>query len=1044
MRKIIDFLVHRDLVVNLVSIFLIVLGGFTAIYEMNREAFPNVNLDKVQVSIAHPGSTPEEIERLMITPIEQELKAVDGIDTMNSIAFPGSGKIELEVDPGASNRSRIASEIQLAIDRADLPEDMPFDPTVLEIDGRVFPVIQLAISAPLSDLALKRLGDKIEDDLLAIPGIARIQVQGGRKAEIRIIPDVEKLKHYRITIGEISSLLKSWNINAPGGEVQTSEGQKMVRIAGEFRNPEDVRSLVLRANERGGALKIGDVAQVEESLVKAERHFDVDGKPALNMIVLKKSGSDIIDTVDTIKNYIKTVPVRYGQQVRVDTFQDFSKFTRLRLGVLTNNGVVGLLLVFITLIIFLRPSVALTTTLGLPIVFLTGLYVLYLTGVTLNLVSMLGFIMVLGMLVDDAIIIGENITYHMERGVSPRTAATNGALELIGPVTATILTTVAAFLPLMFMSGVIGKFIVAIPTVVITLLLFSWLESFLILPGHVAYFAKPVSRPKERAWLVRLEEWYVSGLSVAIKHKWLTILVSILILVFSVILAKNKLSFQLFPSTGVDQYIVRVTAKPGTGLDEMRRNMLSIEKHIREKIPEKNLETTITTTGQTARDANDPLLQRGSRYGQVRVLYIPAVLRENHNAATEMNSIVAELPAQFDQFVFAGNEVKPGPPTGRPLEVEITGNNEEASEAVAHRLISFLEETRGVTSVETGITSGDAEIHVILDKTLAAYTGVDLLTAANHIRAAVDGLRVTTTRRGQEEVDVTIRLPEQDNKLEALKSLYIPNKKSQLVKLTAVASFVEKKGYSTINHKAGVRVVRVIANVDNKEMTSLKINKLVRENEAAWVDKDKDLISINYGGENEKNQESFIGLRNSMAYALLAIFFILAIQFNNIIYPLAVMVAIPFGIVGIIISFYLHDVFWKPMPLSFFSTMGMVALTGVVVNSALILIVFIQRQIEEGVETSHAIIEAGRRRLRAVILTASTTVVGLLPTAYGWGGLDPFVSPMALALSWGLAFSTGVTLFLIPAVMSAGFSARQNLFSPLWQRVSQRFDKRTT
>lgn len=1041
MRKLIEYLVHRDLIVNLISIFLILLGGFTVIYEMNREAFPNVNLDKVQVSIAQPGSTPEEIERLIITPIEQELKAVDGIDTMNSVAFPGSGKIELEVDPGASNRSRVASDIQLAIDRADLPADLPFEPIVLEIDGRVFPVIQLAVSAPVSELELKRLGDRIEDDLLSIPGIARIQIQGERKAEIRIIPDIKKLRHYRITIGEISALLKSWNINAPGGEVQTPVGQKMVRIAGEFKNADDVRSLVLRANEQGSALRLGDIAEVKETLVKAERYFDVGGKPALSMIVLKKSGSDIIDTVDTIKNYIETIPARYGAEVRVDTFQDFSRFTRLRLGVLTNNGVVGLILVFITLIIFLRPSVALTTTLGLPIVFLTGLYVLYLSGVTLNLVSMLGFIMVLGMLVDDAIIIGENITYHMERGMASRKAASVGALELIGPVTATVLTTVAAFLPLMFMSGVIGKFIVAIPTVVITLLLFSWLESFLILPSHVAFFAKPVAHPKERGWLIRLEQWYVKFLSVAIRHKWLTILVAILILVFSVVLAKNKLAFQLFPSTGVDQYIVRVIGKPGTGLEQMRKNMLEIETHIRNKIPFEYLETTITTTGQTARDANDPLLQRGSRYGQVRVLYSPAVLRPDHNAVIEMNAIVTELPSQFSEFIFSGNEIKPGPPTGRPLEVEISGNDEAISEAVAHRLIEYLEKTSGVTSIETGITSGDKEIHVSLDKTLAAYTGVDLLTAANHIRAAIDGLRITTTRRSQEEVDVTIRLPEQGNKLLALQQLYIPNKKNQLVKLSEVATFSEQKGYSTINHKAGVRVVRVIANVDNKAMTSLKLNKLVRDNESEWVVNDAERVNINYGGENEKNQESFASLKTSMQYALLGIFFILAIQFNNILYPLAVMMAIPFGIVGIIISFYIHDIFWKPMPLSFFSTMGMVALTGVVVNSSLILIVFIQRQIQNGVEAGEAIIEAGRRRLRAVILTASTTVIGLLPTAYGWGGLDPFVSPMALALSWGLAFSTGVTLFLIPAVMSAGFSAQRHVFSPIGQRISKLFGK---
>lgn len=1044
MRKIIDFLVHRDLIVNLVSIFLVILGGFTAVYEINREAFPNVNLDKVQISVAQPGATPEEIERLIITPIEQELKSVDGIDTMNSVSFPGSGKIELEVDPDAPNRSRITSEIQLAVDRADLPADMPFKPAVLEIDGRVFPVIQLAVSAPVTPLKLKRLGDRIEDDLLTLPGVARVQVQGDRKAEIRIVPDIEKLKHYRITIGEISSLLRNWNINSPGGDVQTKDGQKIVRVAGQFRNAEDVSSLVLRANERGRAIRIGDVAKVEETLEKPERYYDVEGKPALNMIILKKSGADIIDTVDAIKKYIKTVPAKYGKQVRIDTFQDFSRFTRLRLGVLTNNGIVGLILVFVTLIVFLRPSVALTTTIGLPIVFLTGLYFLYLAGVTLNLVSMLGFIMVLGMLVDDAIIIGENITYHMEKGVPPREAASMGAHELVGPVTATVFTTVAAFLPLMFMSGIIGKFIVAIPAVVITLLMFSWLESFLILPSHVAYFAKPIAHPVERSWLLRLEHWYVKGLAIAIKHKWLTILISILILVFSIVLAKTKLAFELFPSQGVDQYVVRVTGQPGTGLKKMQQNMLAVEKYIRNQIPKEYLETTITTTGQISMDENDPLMQRGTRFGQVRLIYTPAVLRPEHDAVVEMNSIVAKLPKKFDSLIFAGSEVKPGPPTGRPLEVEISGTHARVSESVAHRLIKFLDRTPGITSIETGITSGDKEINVVLDKRLAAYTGVDLSTVASHIRAAIDGLRVTTTRRGQEEVDVTIRLPVNENKMEALQHLYIPNRQNQLVKLTAISSFVEHEGYSTIRHKEGIRVVRVVANVDNKAMTSLKLNNLVRKKQQQWVGDDKDLVKINYGGENEKNQESFNGLAKSMLYALLGIFFILAIQFNNLLYPLAVMVAIPFGIVGIIFSFYLHSLFWKPMPLSFFSTMGMVALTGVVVNSALILIVFIQRQMEEGAAINEAIIEAGRRRLRAVILTASTTVVGLLPTAYGWGGMDPFVAPMALALSWGLAFSTGVTLFLIPAVMSAGISARAGFFSPLWLRLRQIFNSQAT
>ena len=477
MRAIIQYMVERHLVINVISVFLVALGLF-AVTHINREAFPNVNLDLIQINSIYPGATPEEIERLVITPIEQELKALNGIDRMVSVSYPGTGRITLELDPDATNRERLVSDTQLAVDRADLPNDLPDDPSVIEIDGAVFPIIQLAISAPRDPVALKRLGDRIKDDLLELPGVAKIAIQGGRKAEIRVVVDPEKLRRERISVGEIARALQNWNINAPGGDIDTAEGQKAVRVVGEFRSAEDAANVVLRANERGGGLRLGDIARVTESLAEPRVIYDVAGKPGVAMIVLKKSDADIIDTVDNVKAYLKTLPERYGDDTRVDTFQDFSRFARRRLGVLTNNAMVGMFLVFGTLVMFLRPSVALTTTWGLPIVFLTGLYALYVSGITLNLISMMGFIMVLGMLVDDAIIIGENVTYHMERGMKPIKAAVVGAYELLGPVTTTVTTTIIAFLPLMFMSGIIGKFIIAIPIVVIALLLFSWLESF--------------------------------------------------------------------------------------------------------------------------------------------------------------------------------------------------------------------------------------------------------------------------------------------------------------------------------------------------------------------------------------------------------------------------------------------------------------------------------------------------------------------------------------------------------------------------------------
>ena len=576
MRTILQFLVNRPLIINMISFFLLALGLF-AMVEINREAFPNVNLDRIQIDFSYPGATPEEVERLIVTPIEQQLKSVSGIDKMTSTSFPGSGRINLEIDPDASNRQRIVSDVQQAVNQADIPTDLPYDPFVTEIDGSVFPVINLVVSANRTDLELNRLGRDISDELLQIDGIAKVIIQGQRKAEIRITVDPEKMRRERIATGDVVRLIETWNVNVPGGDLETAEKQYAIRITGELKGENDAGELVLRANERGDALRLKDIATITETLEKPSKIYDVQGQPALSITIFKQTEADIISTVDRVRDYIDTIAARHGNDIRVSTYQDFSRFARLRLGVLTNNGIVGLFLVLISLVLFLRPSVALTTTIGLPIVFATGLFALLVAGVTLNLISMLGFIMVLGMLVDDAIIVGENITWHMEKGKPPNVAAVDGSVEIIGPVTATILTTVVAFGPLMFMEGIIGKFIIAVPIVVISLLFFSWLEAFLILPGHVAHFANPDKHPEERHWITAIENFYLAILRVAIRFRWITVLLSLLLLIGSFYLAATRMSFQLFPAAGIDQYTVRVTAQPGTRLDVMRAKMIDID-----------------------------------------------------------------------------------------------------------------------------------------------------------------------------------------------------------------------------------------------------------------------------------------------------------------------------------------------------------------------------------------------------------------------------------------------------------------------------------
>jgi len=1016
-KRLIAFFVERGLLVNMLSLMLLA-GGIFAALSIQREAFPSVNFDLVVINTVWPGASPREVERLIVTPIERELKGIDGIDTIRSTAYPGSMSINVEIDPDYSDRSRFVSDVQQAINRADLPDDLPDDPILTEIKSEQSPVLSFTIFGDFKPLTLKRIADHIEDDVLDLPGVARIVTQGKRKEEIRIVLDPRRMRRQRVSTNDVVQLIRGWNINAPGGSLKEAKGQELIRVTGQFSSAEDAANLVLRANERGDALRLSDIADVYETLDEPTRYVDAMGKSAINMIVMKKGDADIIDLVDRVRAYLKTIPKKYDKNLHVRTYQDYSTVTRLRLGVLTSNGSIGLLLVLFTLLLFLRPAVALTAAWGLPIIFFSGLLVLYMAGNTLNLLTMFGFIIVLGLMVDDAIIIGENATWHMEQGMKPNHAAVLGTYELAGPVSATVLTTIVAFLPLMFMQGIIGKFVFSIPVVVVVLLFFSWLEALFILPNHIQDISNPRAHPRERRLLVWITSIYTWVLKLAVKLRYLTIFVTVMVLGGSMWLA-STMTFQLFPSGGESQFYLRVTAPNGTTLEDMRKILLNIDSKVRARIDPSILETTITIAGQSSANERDSLKQMGDHFGFVRVILTPFTLRDI-SAFTVMHQLEKSIPKLFPDLPINFVMLKPGPPVGSALEVELSGIDEAGITRAARNLAAYLSHIPGVHSIESGLTPGDPEVHVVLDRRLAAYAGVDLATVATHIKAAFDGLRVSTLSRGKEEVDVTLRYPERfHHNMRALQQLGIHNRTGGLTPLGELAHFETKAGVTSIHHKNGNRIINVSAEVDTRKISSKALNAQTVRDKEKWLGSDMDRVNLHMGGEEERSQESLRGLIFSFVYALAGIFVILAIQFNRLSYPLLVMLAIPFGAIGIIAGFFLHG-----QPLSFMALMGFVALTGVVVNDSLVIAVFIQRGIEKGMAWRTAVHEAGKRRLRAVLLTTITTVVGLLPIAYGWGGFDPFVAPMALALSWGLLFSTGITLLSIPAAFGIGMDIK--------------------
>ncbi len=1018
MRNMIAFFVNRGLLVNMLSGMLL-LGGIYAAMNIQREAFPSVNFDLVVVGASYPGASPKELEQLVTMPIERELKSVDGIKRLTSTSYAGTMEITIEVDPNNADRSRFVSDVEQAVNRAVLPDDLPRDPFIREIKSEKTPVISFSMFGDISELELKHIADQVEDDLLALKGVSSVTVQGDRKEEIRIILNPEKMAKHHVSTEEVIALVQKWNVNAPGGQLKTADGIKTIRVNGEFTSARDAETLVIRANELGQSLLLSDVADVVQTLERPRTHVGAMGVAAMNFTVIKGLDADIIDVVDEVRTYLPTISENYNEAIEVRAYQDFSINTRIRLNVLTSNGAIGLVMVLITLFMFLRPSVALTTAWGLPIIFFSGLLVLYLMGTTLNLLTMFGFIIVLGLMVDDAIIIGENATYHMEKGLSPVEAAIKGTYELLGPVTATVLTTVVAFLPMMFMDGIIGKFIYSIPVVVVILLIFSWVEAIFILPNHITDFANSNRHPKERRVLLWMTNAYELLLRKALKLRYLTIVLTLAGLAGAIGLA-GVVKFNLFPPGAEDQFYLQVSTPVGSTLEQTQQTLISMDKEVRKLVPAELLETTVTVAGNNSGNQQEVIKQIGDRFGVLRVILTSFAERE-----VSAYDIMADVKRSFKDlypdvkvnFVM----LKGGPPTGKALQVEITGKDEHREKS-GRDLIALLESVEGVHSIQSGLQEGVPEIHVVVDRRLAAYAKVDLAAIGMHIRAAFDGIPVSTLKQGKEEIDVTIRYPEVAQRdINTLKSLLIPNRLGGLVPLGQIARFEELPGLTSIRHKDGIRVMNVSAEVNDAIITSKDLNDLVTSRVDAWLSS-QDISEVKYvlGGEQEKTNESVQGLVFSFIFALLGIFIILAIQFNRVSYPFLVMFAIPFGLIGIVVGLFLHG-----QPLSFMSLMGFVALTGVVVNSSLVLAVLIQRELEEGRDWFEAIVYGGRRRLRAVLLTAITTVVGLLPTAYGWGGLDPFVAPMALALSWGLIFSTLITLFAIPAALGVALDVKK-------------------
>lgn len=1019
-----EFSVRNSIFGNMLTVLVLVIGMIAA-FVMPRELFPEIDFDIVFVNTPYPNASAQEVENQVTIPLEDELRGVSDVEEFTSRSVEHVSVIWLTIDPDAENKDRVINDIARRIDRvSDLPDEAE-DPTLTLITSKNY-AIHLLVSGEAGETTVRDFADRLKARVESVHGVSMVERHGWRDPEIWVEVDADALIAQEISLQQVTTALARQNINSPGGKVPDGSREIVLRTIGQFHNASEIGDVVVRSNPDGKRVRVRDIAAVREAFADDMVRLRANGSRGIVLSVQKKESGDTIDIADTVMAIVAEERETLPEAIDLAVVDMESYLIKRRLNVLLSNGLVGLILVLLSLPLLLNVRIALVTALGIPFAFLSALLVMAWMGISINMMTMFGIILVVGMLVDDAIIIAENIFRYLEQGMPPAEAAVKGSVEVMWPVTATVLTTIAAFAPLMFIPDIMGKFLRWIPMVVIITLSASLFEAIVILPCHIADLARPIQRRKHAAGRsgrlsARLQDRYVVLLRRVLRHRILFVVLLAAAMAGSVFVARSRLRMELFPADLIDLFQVNVTMPQGTALDATEAAVAAAETVLGERLDDGELSNLISHVGHIS-DPQGANVTADSRYGMVQVYLTPANKRPR--SAQEM---IAELRPLMERV--PGVErveiemIKPGPPVGKPVDVKIVGRDYAVLDDVAGKIKAFLPSV-GAVDVYDDYEPGKDELRLEIDKAEAARLGLDVATIAQTVYTAFQGLEATVIREAHEETKVRVKLAEPyRDRIDYLRTLRIPNHQGRLIELSRVVRLVEGVGVTGIYHLDGERVLSVYGDVDptNKAVTAASIASAVGR-EFGDLYREHPGYRLDYGGEFEETRKTVWSMVRAMITALLLIYAILVVQFRSFLQPFTVLISIPFGLIGVIFALILHG-----KPISMMAMLGMVGMAGVVVNDAIVLVSFINNLRADGMPLMEAVIEGARRRVRPILLTSVTTVLGLAPVIYGIGGYEPFVAPAAIVLAYGLLFATFLTLLVVPCMYSLGADLRARL-----------------
>lgn len=1025
----IRFFAKKSILVNLLVVFVTLIGIYTFLTSA-KEVFPQIKIGYLVISTTYAQAGPEEIESLITIPLENAIENVRDIKEVTSWTSEGLSMIGIELEPNVKDTKAVLEDVKAEVDKVnDLPEEAE-DPNVFEITTDFFPLISVSVSGGENYGQLRDTAKFLEDKIKKVKGVGDVVKSGYYDKAIWVDADKKRLEQYGLTLSNFISVLQDRDISMPAGNKVFNGKENAIRMLMPMENVHDVNKVIIRSNETGHNVRVRDVAEVTNGFKDQDYYIRSQGSRAILMQVQKKKGYDSIKMVQGIRQLVKANQANLPAKVKVAFSNDISIYLKNRLDVLYSNGLFGALLVIIMLIVLLRPSVAVMTALGMPVAFATAFYVSKLLHVDLNMISILGYIMVLGMLVDDAIVVGENVYSHMERGSSPFEAAVTGAKEMFWPVLGSVTTTIAAFLPLMLIGGIMGEFLSAIPKVIIIALAASLVECFFILPSHLADFVKPkkehLLENRKEHWFSLLRNGYGKALKAVLRHRvWFALLILALMVAATVLEMKNGFIF-----TDAQSQVINITLKTDNdySVDDTEKVVKAIEKKVMQ-LNKRDLDVVNSTVGMIDERNGPP--QFAPNKAQLNVqLHI-----QDKRKTKDVDVIVKHLrqwigkPKGVEDITIEA--LKGGPSTGAAIDISLSGDHYAELTKVSRSLMAAIKNItmpekghrkkgdgqstfKPVKDIKNDFDEGKKEIRLVIDEQKAMLTGVNLNQAAMVLRAAVAGIKLKTIKKLGEDTDVMIRMQEDSIKtLNQLLQLHVPNRYGDRIPLKEIVRVERGRSFATLKHKDGRKSISVLGSIDKLKTNANAVNQKI---EALLKTFRKKFANIDFeiGGEQKEMMEGFQDLGRAFIVAFLLIFIILATLFDSLLQPAIIMLAIPFGFIGVMLTLYLHG-----MPISFMAFMGFVGLTGVVVNDSLIMVSFINSLVAQGMPFEKALVEGAKSRLRPVILTTSTTAVGLFPLAYGWfGGSEPMIAPMALVFAWGLIFATVVTLFIIPSFMA--------------------------